>query len=79
MNKSDPNFATIRASTWEAYLNEMNWSNLQILDWATILKLVFDENEPTKCIGVVYEYKGQVYIAIAKKRSYSTCWCFWYT
>ncbi len=24
MNKSDPNFATIRASTWEAYLNEMN-------------------------------------------------------
>jgi choline dehydrogenase len=44
MNKSDPNFATIRASTWEAYLNGMNRSNLQILDSATVLKLVFDEN-----------------------------------
>jgi choline dehydrogenase len=67
MNKSDPNSATIRASTWEAYLNGMNRSNLQILDSSTVLKLVFDENEPTKCIGVVYEYKGQIYTAIAKK------------
>jgi len=67
MNKSDPNSESIRESTWEAYLNGMNRSNLQILDSSTVLKLIFDENEPTKCIGVVYEYKGQIYTAIAKK------------
>ncbi len=39
----------------------------QILDSATVLKLVFDENDPIKCIGVVYEYKEQVYTAVARK------------
>jgi choline dehydrogenase len=66
-NKSDPNSETIRESTWEAYLNGIVRPNLQILDSATVLKLVFDDNEPTKCVGVTYEYKGQVYTAIAKK------------
>jgi len=37
------------------------------LDSAIVLKLVFDKTEPTKCIGVVYEYKGEIYTAIAKK------------
>ncbi|CAF1091196.1 unnamed protein product [Rotaria sordida] len=67
LNKTDPNSSSIRASTWEAYLKGINRTNLQILDSATVLKLVFDDNEPTKCIGVVYEYKGQVYTATAKK------------
>jgi choline dehydrogenase len=67
INKSDPNSLCIRASTWAAYLNGTHRSNLQILDSATVLKLIFDENEPTKCIGVVYEYKGQVHTAIARK------------
>jgi choline dehydrogenase len=67
LNKSDPNSTSIRASTWAAYLNGTSRPNLQILDSATVLKLVFSENEPTKCIGVVYEYKGETYTAIAKK------------
>jgi hypothetical protein len=44
-NKSDPNSASIRASTWAAYLNGTNRTNLQILDSATVLKVVFDKNE----------------------------------
>jgi choline dehydrogenase len=67
LNRTDPNSKSIRASTWEAYLNGINRPNLQILDSATVLKLVFDKNEPTKCTGVVYEYKGQIYTATAKK------------
>ncbi|CAF4960923.1 unnamed protein product [Rotaria sp. Silwood1] len=67
LNKSDPNSESIRASTWSAYLNGISRPNLQVLDSATVLKLVFDENEPTKCIGVAYEYKGQIYTAIARK------------
>jgi choline dehydrogenase-like flavoprotein len=67
LNKSDPNSYSIRASTWKAYLNRMNRSNLQIFDSAIVLKLVFDENDPTKCIGVVYEHKGQVYTVLARK------------
>ncbi len=66
-NKSDPNSPCMRASTWAAYLNGTKRPNLQILDSATVLKLIFDENEPTKCIGVAYEYKGQVHTAIARK------------
>jgi hypothetical protein len=79
LNKSDPNSDSVRASTWAAYLNGTSRTNLQILDSATVLKLVFDENEPTKCTGVVYEYKGQIYTVRAKKRSYFICWCFRYT
>jgi len=30
LNKTDPNSASIRASTWEVYLNGMNRSNLQV-------------------------------------------------
>lgn len=67
LNKSDPNSASVRASTWSGYLNGTSRPNLEILDSATVLKLVFDENEPTKCIGVSYEYKGQIYTAIARK------------
>jgi choline dehydrogenase-like flavoprotein len=67
LNKTNPNSNTIRGSTWEAYLNGINRSNLQILDSATVLKFVFDENDPTKCKGVVYEHKGQIYTALARK------------
>lgn len=66
-NKTNPNSESIRASTWAAYLNGVNRANLQILDSATVFKLVFDEKEPTKCIGVVYEYQEQIYTALAKK------------
>ncbi len=66
-NKSDPNSVAIRASTWAAYLRGISRPNLQILDSAIVLKLVFDKNEPTKCIGVVYEYQEQIYTAIARK------------
>ena len=66
-NKSDPNSPTIRASTWEVYLKGVNRSNLHILDSATVLKLVFDQNDPTKCTGVVYERQGQIYTAVARK------------
>jgi len=67
LNKSEPNSPCTRASTWAAYLNETKRSNLQILDSATVLRLIFDENEPTKCIGVTYEYREQIYTAIARK------------
>ena len=67
LNKTNPNSDTIRASTWEAYLNGINRTNLEILDSATVLKLIFDKNDPTKCTGVIYEYKGQIYTAVAKK------------
>ncbi len=66
-NKSDPQSPCTRASTWAVFLNGTKRPNLQILESATVLKLIFDENEPTKCIGVAYEYKGQVYTAIARK------------
>ncbi|CAF1049135.1 unnamed protein product [Adineta steineri] len=66
-NKSDPQSPTIRASTWEAYLRGVDRPNLRILDSATVLKLVFDDNDLTKCKGVVYEYKGQIYTAVARK------------
>lgn len=66
-NKPDPNSATIRASTWEVYLKGVNRSNLHIIDSATVLKLVFDQTDPTKCTGVVYERQGQIYTAIARK------------
>ncbi|CAF3806767.1 unnamed protein product [Rotaria sp. Silwood1] len=67
MNKTDPNFPTIRESTWNAYLNGINRTNLQILDSATMSKLLFDQTDPTKCIGVSYEYKEEVCTAIARK------------
>jgi choline dehydrogenase len=67
LNKSDPNSPCKRASTWAAYLNGTKRSNLQILDSATVLRLIFDENEPTKCVGVTYEYREQIYTAIARK------------
>ena len=67
LNRSDPNSPCTRASTWAAYLNETKRSNLQILDSATVLRLIFDENEPTKCVGVKYEYRGQIYMATARK------------
>jgi len=67
LNKSDPNSRTIRASTWETHLNGLNRSNLNILDSATVLKLIFDDNQSTKCIGVIYEYKGQIYRAKVRK------------
>ena len=67
LNKSNPNSVTIRESTWEAYLNGVNRPNLRILESATVHNLVFDQADPTKCIGVTYEYAGQVYTAKAKK------------
>jgi choline dehydrogenase len=66
-NKSNPTSPCAQGSTWAAYLNGTKRPNLQILDSATVSKLIFDENEPTKCIGVVYEYKGQIYTATARK------------
>jgi choline dehydrogenase len=67
LNRSDPNSPCIRGSTWAAYLNGTKRSNLQILDSATVLGLIFDENEPTKCVGVTYEYRTQIYTAMARK------------
>ena len=67
VNKSDPNSASIRASTWQVYLDGVQRTNLQILDSATVLKLLFDDKESTKCVGVVYEYRGEVLTARAKK------------
>ncbi|CAF4214963.1 unnamed protein product, partial [Rotaria sordida] len=67
MNRTDPDSLTVRESTWNAYLNGINRTNLQILDSATVLKLLFDQTDPTKCIGVSYEYKGEVRTAIARK------------
>lgn len=66
-NQSDPDSSTIRESTWHAYLNGINRTNLEIRDSATVLKLLFDEIDVTKCIGVVYEYKGEIHRVIAKK------------
>ena len=67
LNKSDPNSATIRESTWQAYLSGIDRPNLRILESATVYKLVFDKEDPTKCIGVTYEHEGQVHTAMAKK------------
>ncbi|CAF1443200.1 unnamed protein product, partial [Didymodactylos carnosus] len=67
LNRSDPDSPTVRESTWHAYLDGISRTNLQILDSATVLKLIFDENETTKCIGVLYEYKGNIYKALVKK------------
>ncbi|CAF3296872.1 unnamed protein product [Rotaria sp. Silwood2] len=67
MNRKNPNSPTIRESIWNAYLNVVNRTNLQILDSATVLKLLFDQTDPTKYIGVSYEYKGEVRTAIARK------------
>ncbi|CAF3883026.1 unnamed protein product [Rotaria sp. Silwood2] len=67
MNRTNPNSPTIRESIWNAYLNVVNRTNLQILDSATVLKLLFDQTDPTKYIGVSYEYKGEVRTAIARK------------
>lgn len=67
LNKSDLNSATIRESTWQAYLSGIDRPNLRILESATVYKLVFDKEDPTKCVGVTYEHEGQVHTAMAKK------------